>query len=98
MGMRLWSVKLVYPRVIICYFIKHHNRDRPKGKMCSAARYLLNKCWLRWQQNCRKHSKNLSGIKGIGPEKTNRYGAAILTMIRSYEHQKGGNDEQVTLI
>ncbi len=41
--------------------------------------------------------KNLSGIKGIGPEKTNRYGAAILTMIRVYEHQKGGSEEQITL-
>ncbi|OJW16835.1 HRDC domain-containing protein [Mucilaginibacter sp. 44-25] len=41
--------------------------------------------------------KNLSGIKGIGPEKTNRYGAAILTMIRTYEHQKGGVEAQVTL-
>ncbi|WP_292942204.1 HRDC domain-containing protein [Mucilaginibacter sp. 44-25] len=41
--------------------------------------------------------KSLSGIKGIGPEKTNRYGAAILTMIRTYEHQKDGGEAQVKL-
>lgn len=41
--------------------------------------------------------KNLSGIKGIGPEKTNRYGREILTLVRAYAHQKGGGEEQVTL-
>ncbi|TWR26769.1 AAA family ATPase [Mucilaginibacter achroorhodeus] len=41
--------------------------------------------------------KSLSGIKGVGPEKTNRYGAAILTMIRAYEEQRNGATEQVRL-
>ncbi len=41
--------------------------------------------------------KNLSGIKGIGPEKTNRYGAAILTLIRKYEQEKSGVASQAGL-
>ncbi|WP_158826185.1 HRDC domain-containing protein [Mucilaginibacter lacusdianchii] len=39
----------------------------------------------------------LSGIRGIGPEKTNRYGAAILTLIRTYQQSENGTTEQASL-
>ncbi|MCC8408192.1 AAA family ATPase [Mucilaginibacter sp. UR6-1] len=41
--------------------------------------------------------KSLSGIKGIGSEKTKRYGAAILTLIRAFEHQNSGIADQASL-
>lgn len=41
--------------------------------------------------------KALSGIKGIGPEKTTRYGAAILTLIRAYTQQQSGLKDQAIL-
>lgn len=41
--------------------------------------------------------KNLSGIKGVGPEKTTRYGAAVLTLIRTYEQEQNGAADQASL-
>ncbi|RVU02068.1 helicase [Mucilaginibacter limnophilus] len=41
--------------------------------------------------------KNLSGIKGVGPEKTSRYGAAILTLVREYERKSSGSADQASL-
>lgn len=41
--------------------------------------------------------KVLSGIRGVGPEKTNRYGSAILTMIRAYLQESNGTDSQASL-
>lgn len=41
--------------------------------------------------------KALSGIKGIGQEKTNRYGAAILTLIRAYQQEGTAAADQGSL-
>ncbi len=41
--------------------------------------------------------KSLSGIKGIGPEKTIRYGPAMLTLIRAYQQGESGAADQVSL-
>lgn len=41
--------------------------------------------------------KALSGIKGVGPEKTSRYGPAILTQIRNYQQQINGATDQASL-
>jgi hypothetical protein len=41
--------------------------------------------------------KTLSATKGIGAEKTGRYGAALLTIIRAYQQQSSGTADQVTL-
>jgi len=41
--------------------------------------------------------KALSGVKGVGPEKSTRYGAAILTLIRAYEQESSGAADQVSL-
>jgi len=41
--------------------------------------------------------KAISGIKGIGPEKANRYGAAMLTLVRAYEQEISGAVDQVSL-
>lgn len=41
--------------------------------------------------------KNLSGIKGIGPEKTNRYGTDLLTMVRAYQQESSGSADQVSM-
>lgn len=41
--------------------------------------------------------KALSGIKGVGPEKTSRYGAAILTRIRDYQNEATGASDQASL-
>ncbi len=39
--------------------------------------------------------KNLSGIKGVGPQKANQYGSEIITLIRVY--QQGPENEQSSL-
>ena len=41
--------------------------------------------------------KALSGIKGVGPEKTSRYGAAILTRVRDYQQGLTGTSDQGSL-
>lgn len=41
--------------------------------------------------------KALSGVKGIGPEKTTRYGAAILQLIRNYQQQQSGAPDQASM-
>lgn len=41
--------------------------------------------------------KTLSGVKGVGPEKTTRYGAVILQLIRNYEQEKSGVADQASL-
>jgi len=42
--------------------------------------------------------KTLSGIKGVGPQKSTQYGANIITMIRAYQQdQEGPSAEQVSL-
>jgi hypothetical protein len=41
--------------------------------------------------------KALSGIKGVGAEKTSRYGAAILMQIRNYQQQINGATDQASL-
>ncbi|MEB0261594.1 MULTISPECIES: HRDC domain-containing protein [unclassified Mucilaginibacter] len=39
--------------------------------------------------------KNLSGIKGVGPQKANQYGTDIITLIRAY--QQGPENDQASL-
>jgi hypothetical protein len=41
--------------------------------------------------------KALSGIKGVGPEKSSRYGAAILTVVRAYQQEVSGAADQGSL-
>lgn len=41
--------------------------------------------------------KALSGVKGIGPEKTSRYGTAIMMLIRAYQQESSGTADQVSM-
>ncbi|HEK21361.1 MAG TPA: hypothetical protein ENO28_13015 [Bacteroidetes bacterium] len=41
--------------------------------------------------------KALSAVKGVGPEKTARYGAALLLMIRTYQQESSGAADQASL-
>lgn len=41
--------------------------------------------------------KTLSGVKGVGPEKTSRYGNAILTLVRAYQRESSGAADQASL-
>ena len=41
--------------------------------------------------------KALSGVKGVGPEKTARYGAEILTLVRAYEQEATGAADQSSM-
>jgi len=41
--------------------------------------------------------KALSAIKGVGPEKTARYGAGILQLVRNYQNESSGAVEQKSL-
>ncbi|RFZ94046.1 helicase [Mucilaginibacter conchicola] len=41
--------------------------------------------------------KTLSGVKGVGPEKVTRYGAKLITLIRAYQQELSGGDDQASL-
>ena len=41
--------------------------------------------------------KALSGVKGIGPEKTSRYGTDIMMLIRAYQQKSSGTADQVSM-